>query len=208
MANLIRVIGVGPGNPEYMTPMARNLVECADILIGGERLLEVYRKSGKELYIIRNNLMDMVEFIRNRRDDCQIAVLASGDPSFYGILEYLKRYFRTTELQVVPGLSSIQLACAALCISWHDAAFYSVHGRDMEGLVELVRDNAKVIVLTDPKKTPAVIAAELVSQGVSERKVYVCENLSYNNEQIREFSLDSVPRDAGSSGCVVVIMNE
>ncbi len=208
MADTIRVVGIGPGNPDYITPAALNIIRDSGILVGGERLLRQFKDLGKETHVIENNLAGVVEFIKSRRRERNIAVLASGDPAFYGILEYLKRHFPTNELQVVPGLSSVQLACARLCISWHDAAFYSVHGRETAGLVDLVKSHPKVIVLTDPKRTPAAIAGELAAAGVSDRKIYICENLSYEDEKVNEYTLDDVPDDAGTSGCVVVIVEK
>ncbi len=205
MANPIRVIGVGPGNPDYTAPLAVDLIRSSDVLVGGERLLAHYAGLGKECFPLHNNLREMIEFIEERRQDSVVAVLASGDPGFYGILGYLKKHFPEEELKVVPGLSSIQLACAKLCMSWHDAAFYSVHGRDMEGLADLVRANSKVVVLTDPNKTPGLIARELVAKGISNMKVYVCENLSYEDERIDEYEIETVPDNAGNSGCVLVI---
>lgn len=207
MANLIRVVGVGPGSPEYITPEAVNLINSADVLVGGERLLKQFGAPDKEIFFIKNNLPEMVEYIKSRRHT-NIAVLASGDPAFYGILEFLKKNFNETELLVSPGLSSVQVACARLRISWHDAAFYSVHGRDMDGLLELVKSHRKVIVLTDPANTPAVIAARLIAAGILDRKIRVCENLSYGDERIGEFDLNRVPADIGKSGCIVVIYNE
>ncbi|MBU7007048.1 precorrin-6y C5,15-methyltransferase (decarboxylating) subunit CbiE [Phosphitispora fastidiosa] len=208
MANLIQVIGVGPGHPDYITPEASRLINEADILVGGERLLELYKDTGKELYPVKNNLQEMAGYIRERYRHRSIAVLASGDPAFYGILEHLKRNFAASELKVSPGISSAQLACARLGISWHDAAFHSVHGRGADGLADLVRVHPKVIVLTDPSRTPAVIAGMLAAEGIKGKKIYVCENLSYADEHIGEFTIENVPGDVGTSGCVVVICDE
>jgi len=206
VADLIRVIGIGPGNPDYITPVALELISGADILIGGERVLRDFAGLAKETFVIRNNLSQMAEFIKEKRPDSEIAVLASGDPAFFGILEYLRKSFGAPELMVIPGISSVQLACARLAISWHDAAFYSIHGRSMEGLTDLVRNHTKVIVLTDPGNTPAKIARSLIEAGIRDRKIYVCENLSYEDEKIGEFDIDSVPEVVGTNGCVVVIL--
>lgn len=208
MANLIRVVGVGPGNPDYITPVARNVIAEAEVLVGGERLLQDLAGPGQMQYIIKKNLPEMVEFINEHRGRFSVAVLASGDPSFYGIVEFLKKHYREDELVIYPGLSSIQIACARLCISWHDAALYSVHGRSMEGLMELVRSNKKVIILTDPRHTPAVIAGEMAASGIGGKHMYVCENLSYEDERIGGYRPDQVPDDVGKSGCVVVITDE
>lgn len=208
MANLIRVVGVGPGNLDYITPEAKNMVAGADILVGGERLLRDFAQPDKEQFIIKNNLSEMVQFINEHREQSIVAVLASGDPMFFGIVEFLKKHFRADELLICPGLSSVQLACARLCISWHDAALYSVHGRSVEGLTDLVRSRHKVIVLTDPHKNPGVIAGELADAGIKGKRIYVCENLSYEDERIGAYNLDDIPADVGKSGCVVVITDE
>lgn len=208
MANKIRVIGVGPGNPEYTTPIAIGAIKSADVLVGGERVLANFKDLGKEMFVVRSNLRETVDFIRARFQECVVAVLASGDPAFYGVLEYLKRNFAKEDLMVLPGLSSIQLACARLCISWHDASFFSVHGREFDGLADLVKARDKVIVLTDPVKTPAVIARALMDMGVNNRKLYVCENLSYEDEFIGGYFINEVPDDAGNAGCVLVISDE
>ncbi len=205
MAHPIRVIGIGPGSPEYITPAAVELIRSADILIGGERNLQAFAGLGKELFTIRNNLQEMAGFIKSRRQDSVIAVLASGDPGFYSVLEYLKKHFNKDELTVVPGISSVQLACARLCISWQDAAFYSVHGRNAGGLAELVRANDKVIILTDPDQTPAEIASELKAAGISDKKFFICENLSYSDEHVGEYDINSVPEGTGASGCVLIV---
>lgn len=208
MANLIRVVGIGPGSPEYITPAAMFMVRDSDILIGGERALKAFEDLDKKKFVIKNNLKDMVDFINQHRCRFKIAVLASGDPSFYGILEFLKRNFSKKELAVTPGISSAQLSCSRLCISWHDAAFFSVHGRNTEGLFRIAGEFGKVIVLTDPVNTPGVIARELVKAGLSERRIYVCENLSYDDERITEWEIGSVPENVGSGGCVMVISDE
>lgn len=208
MANPIRVIGVGPGSPEFITPAALEQINDCDILIGGERVLKTFEKSGKEKFIVKNNLQEMAQFIRENYHNQTIAVLASGDPSFYGILEFLKRNFNKSELMVLPGISSVQLACARLCISWHDAAFFSLHGRNSDGLESLVNKYSKVVILTDPDNTPASIARRLLSDGFMKKKIYVCENLSYENERITESDITSVSNEVGKSGCIVVISDE
>lgn len=205
MADLVRVIGIGPGNPEYITPAALNLIREADILIGGERVLRDFSALAKETFVIRNNLAQMVEYIKDKRKHSIVAVLASGDPGFFGILEYLKKHLGERELKVVPGISSVQLACARIAVSWHDAVFYSVHGRSMDGLVDLVRNHDKVIVLTDPANNPVKIAGALTEAGITDRKISVCENLSYEDERVGEFDINNVPGDIGNNGCVIVI---
>lgn len=208
MANKIKVIGVGPGSAEYITPAALKLIQEADILVGGDRLLKLFAGSGKTVFAVKNNLPEMIEFINTNRSEKSIAVLASGDPSFYGILAYLKKHYALTDLIVEPGISSIQLACARLCISWEDAVFFSAHGRDIQGLESLIRNHSKVVVLTDRVNTPEFIARYLLRKGITQKSIYVCENLSYDDELIYKFEINKAPAEVGKSGCVVVITDE
>ena len=84
----------------------------------------------------------------------EILILASGDPCFYGIVEYLKRKNIKIE-RIMPGLSSFQYMMAKLGISWQGANFLSLHGR-MESL-ETVKENKISIILIDKDNTPSKI---------------------------------------------------
>lgn len=205
---IITVIGIGPGSPEYLTPIAGKKILEADILVGGERALKPFLGSGRDHYLIKGNLSDMVDFINAHRFNKAVAVLASGDPAFYGIMNYLKKHFKEDELDVVPGISSIQLACARLNISWEDAVFYSAHGRNLDGLADLAKRSGKMILLTDQASTPAVVAQVLLEAGIRDKKIHVCERLSCEDEKISSYPITSVPENVGIEGCVVVMTGE
>ncbi|WP_041587751.1 precorrin-6y C5,15-methyltransferase (decarboxylating) subunit CbiE [Thermincola potens] len=207
MEDLLTVVGVGPGSESYLTPLARQAIDEAEVIVAGERLLEAFAGEGKSTFVIKNNLEDVVNFIKKNLKEKKVAVLASGDPGMYGILNFLLRHFSPEQMEVIPGISSVQLACARLRISWHDAVITSVHGREIKGLVDLVRNHDKVITLTDYRLTPAVVAQELIAAGVVGKKVWVCQNLSYSNEFVREFSLESLAKSPGYPGSVMVIVN-
>ncbi len=203
---MISVIGVGPGSGEYVTPAARKAIDEAEVMVAGERLLKDYAQD-KESFAIKNNLGDMVQFIKGHSGR-RVAVLASGDPGMYGILNYLLKHFPADDIGVIPGISSIQLACARLKISWHDAVITSAHGRDMGNIVDLAAKVDKLIILTDYKATPAVIASAIIDAGVRGKKAYVCQNLSYENEVVQELDLVSLKNSPGFPGSVLVIINE
>lgn len=203
---MIRVIGIGPGSKDYLTPLAAEFIEQANILVGGKRLIEGFAREGQEVYYITNNLPEVVEYIRARAKTQEVAVLASGDPGMYGVLNFLMKHFSRDEIEVIPGISSMQLACARLKISWHDAVLTSVHGRELGNLAELVRDNEKVIILTDYKLTPALLARELIKAGIGTRTVWVCQNLSYPNEVICKYGLGKLASSEDYPGSIMVIL--
>jgi len=188
----ITVVGVGPGGKEHLTPAAARAVAEAEILVGGERSLELFSGHIGETFAIKNNLPEMIEFIKVRQKGKKIAVIASGDPGMFGILVYLRKHFTPGQLQVIPGISSVQYACARLAIPWHDAVVVSTHGRDRTLLAEAVAGKSKVIVLAGPEEPPPVLAKVLIKAGIENKTVYICSELSYPSEEIKAFTLQEL----------------
>lgn len=189
----INIIGLGPGGPDYLVPAARRAVEESRVLVGGERNLALFKTSGLETFVIKNNLGEMVEYIRERiKEGRQVAVLASGDPGLFGILSFLRKHFSLEELNVIPGISSVQYACARLALPWQDAVIVSTHGRERIALIEAVRRSSKVIVLAGPGEPPGELARTLTGAGVAGKRVYICSDLSYPREEIRSYSLSGL----------------
>ncbi|SHI73861.1 precorrin-6y C5,15-methyltransferase (decarboxylating) subunit CbiE [Desulfofundulus thermosubterraneus] len=205
----IKVIGVGPGNLDYLTPAAQRALASVRVLVGGQRHLSYLAREEQKTFVIKNNLAAMVDFIRLHREE-GIAVLASGDPGLYGILNYLRLYFTPEELEVIPGISSVQLAFARLAMPWHDALILSAHGRPVEDLVNLVRNQGKVALLTGPGAAPNHIASLLLKAKIADRKVFCCCNLGYPEEKILETTPGELARRdfSGQNNCVMVIIDE
>ena len=132
-----------------------------------------------------------------------ILLLASGDPCFYGILEFLKKKGVPVK-NVLPGLSSFQYMMARLEKSWQGAYLLSLHGRN-EGL-ENVKDNKLTIVLTDKDNTPSIISKRLYDLGVR-GTIYAGFNLSYEDERLFNVNIGEEIEDI-STLAVVVIENE
>jgi precorrin-6Y C5,15-methyltransferase (decarboxylating) len=60
----------------------------------------------------------------------RVVVLATGDPLMYGIAGYLAAHLCVDALEVIPNVSTIQLACARLGMPWQEMKLCSVHSRD------------------------------------------------------------------------------
>ncbi|HOV80607.1 MAG TPA: precorrin-6y C5,15-methyltransferase (decarboxylating) subunit CbiE [Bacillota bacterium] len=208
----VDVVGVGPGAPEYVTPAALKAVEKADVLVGGERNLAIFRGFSGSTFEIKNNLEEMIDFIKkNRMDNKKVAVLASGDPGMFGILACLRENFSPADLNVIPGISTVQYACARLAIPWHDAVAVSTHGRGRNELVDRVYRGQKVVVLPGPAEPPYELARTLKAAGAGNKRVFVCSDLSYPDEEIRFFFLEELAAVCEAwekRNYVMVILNE
>jgi len=188
----VAVVGVGPGGREYLAPAALRAVEEAAVLAGGERNLDLFEEHRGEKFIIKNNLAELVDYIKTKKGTNKVAVLASGDPGLFGILSYLGKHFAPEELHVIPGISAVQYACARLALPWHDAAMVSTHGRERDVFIKAVRRKGKVVALAGPGEAPAELARALVDAGVGGKRVYVCSELSYPAEEISSCAIEDL----------------
>lgn len=207
MAEVIRIVGVGPGHKDYLTPQAKEALKQADALFGAKRLLETFALPNQDCYSLGSDLNTTVDQIRELRGHKRIAVLVSGDPGIYSLASYLAARFPASDLEMIPGISSVQLMFSRIKYPWQEAAFVSCHGRFDRKLFELVRAGFVIAVLTDSNNTPQAIAGELLANGCPEElPVSVGCNLSYDDELIFRGSLVSLTGCGDKFvNCVVVI---
>lgn len=205
--NKIKVIGLGPGHKDYILPKAMEAINASDIVIGAKRNLLSVDVTHKKRYEITSKLDEVVAFIKGNYINNEIAVIVSGDTGFYSFLRYLKKYFSTELLEVIPGISSMQYMFASIGESWEDAYLGSLHGREND-FVQKVKEYKKVGLLTDSKWTPYKIAQRLLEEGIEDRAIYIGENLSYENERITKSDIKKVSKSIDYDICVVVIVHE
>jgi len=108
------------------------------------------------------------------------AVLASGDPGFFGIVRALRA--RGITPRVIPAVSSVALAFARLGLDWDDALVLSAHGRDPRQPLAAALAHPKAAILTAPG-TAADLAAALRAAG---KTVYAAERLGMPGERVTE----------------------
>ncbi len=198
---MIHVIGF---HSRPLTPPAHlALIEGADFLVGGERHLAAFPDfSGPKIKI--TPLAKVLDFLKTHQDQ-EVALLASGDPLFFGIGRKLLEFIPREKLAFYPAPTAFQLAFARLKISWEDARIISLHGRRPQNLHLEISPYEKVAFFTDPQNTPAAIASYLVNKGVTGR-AFVCENLGLAEERIREMDLEEVSKQAFSPLNVMVLL--
>ena len=199
------VVGMGPGGENYMIPAASKAIRVSEILIGAPRHLILYRTSGKELLEIKGNFDEILDYIETERHKKIISVLVSGDPGLYSYLGKIKKRFSAGQYDVIPGLSSMQIACARVSETWQDALIISVHGRSLSILEQGVTDGKKLIIFCDKKNNPSEIAGFLLREGFGDRKVYIAQNLSYPDEKIIETSLEKTIHFKGKQLCIMIV---
>ena len=188
---VIHVVGVGREGVESLTPSALAVVEQAEVLAGGQRLLDAFPHVVAERVKIGARVDETLAALAARRAEQRVVVLATGDPNYFGITRALLRHVPADALEIVPNVSALQWAFAKAREPWDDAAFLTVHGRPADGLVEMVRDRPKVCLFTDETNTPRSIARALLEAGLRHRAV-LCEDLGGPAERIRRLTLEEL----------------
>lgn len=202
----IKIVGVGPGSASCLTYDAAKAIREAGVVVGGKRHIENFALKGQEKYLLGKNLSETVDLINNFNDK-QVTILATGDPGLFGILKFLLKYFKPEDIEVIPGVSSVQLAFARLSMSWDDAVIFSAHGRPANKMAEVLGDFHKAAILTGTDNTPEKIFEML--KGL-DKNFYLCFDLSLPSEEIVMLQAgDSYPDELKYRyNCVMVIVNE
>ncbi|KAB2834033.1 MAG: precorrin-6y C5,15-methyltransferase (decarboxylating) subunit CbiE [Candidatus Brocadia sp.] len=201
------IVGCGPGLKAYISPKAMYHIKKAEILVGSRRLLKLFPGIDAEKVVLEKNYSILVQKIATWNCSKQVVVLVSGDPCFFSYTKMIVRKMGRERCTIIPGISSMQLAFAAVGESWDDACFISLHGRnnEYEQLIKKVQEYNKVGILTDQKNTPAVIARHLLKHGIQKRQMFICKNLSLPEESIHETDLTSAINMNTSGSAVVII---
>ena len=185
----VSIIGIGM-NPEDLTARQLEIINQADILVGGKRLLDHFRQSGARKKSIGRDIDGIIEFVRQEMKKSNVVVLASGDPMFFGIGRRLVNAIGARHTQVYPNISSVSAAFARIREPWDDARVISLHGRKNENqLFRALEEENKIAVLTDPKNNPAWLADRLLVHQYLNYQMCVLEALGSESEKVGWFTL-------------------
>lgn len=115
---------------------------------------------------------------------CQVALLMSGDPMFYGAGAIFLRYFSPAEVDIYPHVSSFSLAASRLGWSLQDVQCCSAHGRPLSVVLRFLEHGARLLILAHDGGTPALISAMLRQKGFAASTMTVLEHLGGAKENI------------------------
>ena len=203
--NPVYILGLSPEGMGDLSELGKSILHAADVIYGRPDILHQLPELPIK-FPIRSPLEPLAQHLRDHSLEKRV-VLATGDPNFFGIAEFLYRSLGQNFVEVIPHLSSMQRAFAKIKMSWHDAYFGSVHGRSMEMVAFWVLHHSKVAILTDPIHNAQRIAQVLVEHGLGEARMFVCENLGMETEEISEAAASEVQYWQKGGYAVIVILN-
>ncbi|MDA8240460.1 MAG: precorrin-6y C5,15-methyltransferase (decarboxylating) subunit CbiE [Nitrospiraceae bacterium] len=182
--------------------------------------MQVINSVDETMHAIRQCLTENDSSADSGADLRPVVLLASGDPLFFGIGRRAVLEFGRENIDILPDLSSIQLAFSRIGIPWDDALLISLHGGpdpgkrrrlkyDLEDLPLLVRTHNKICMLTDREKSPTTIASFLHASDIRHRLlIHVCEKLGYAEEKITRGTPEEIAGLSFSDPNVVIVMKD
>jgi len=208
---MILVIGVGPGSPEYLTIKAKNEIESADIVAGFKPALNAVREfvHGEIVEIDYANEGKLLKYVADKSNNKKCVFCCTGDPNF-SASQLLDKIALYDEVEILPGISSAQVAASKAKVAFEDSLFISFHKggsieREKGDLLSGLKESKNIILFPRPYDfMPKEIAEYLMQNGVSpDTEVIIYENLTMNEKE----SLKSLKEIQGefSDLCVMVI---
>lgn len=174
---------LGGGGQETMTAECAAALRNARCILGAKRLLEHLPRGCTDNRIAAVRAQELLDAILGQQGGC--VVVFSGDAGFYsgarGLLPLLAQ--RGIPVQVLPGVSSVQLFAARLGRPWQDWELVSAHGVDCN-VIGAVSRGKPAFFLTGGALGPGELCRMLADAGLGSLSVAVGENLSGPEEKI------------------------
>jgi len=191
----MKVVGVGCG-PGMATEEAIAIISSARQIYGSRQAIERVRSHIQKDASICYSYDKKV--LAELPDDA--VVLSTGDPLMAGL-------GTLPSAIVTPGISSMQLACARLNLSWEQLCIVNAHNTDHESAIlrvcRAIVESYIVFIIADPKFCLSALAEALVN---TKRVlcIAVCEDLGYPHERIACGTVHDPPMVMSSLFCVLV----
>jgi precorrin-6Y C5,15-methyltransferase (decarboxylating) len=206
-ANKIHIIGIGDDGMEGLTSASRQLLDQAQLLVGSDSLLAKLPAGPAKHVAVGSNLDEVVDRL-NKAGDKRVVVLASGDPLFYGIARYLCDRLGKDRFEVVPHVSSMQMAFARVKESWEEAFLTNLANHPIEQVLDKIRVSSKVGLFTSETSPPSAVARALVDRKIDYFYAYVCENLGSPDERVTKGELAEIAKDDFGALNVMILVRK
>jgi precorrin-6y C5,15-methyltransferase (decarboxylating) CbiE subunit len=137
-----------------------------------------------------------------------VAILVSGDPGIFSLAKRVVERFGRDSCEIVPGVSSLQVAFAKVGLDWSDARIVSAHKENPDPkLWESIRDHDKIAIFAGRASALEWIGAAAAGLD-DDRHIFVCEDLTLETETIREVRAEDLARLDLSSRTIVLIVRK
>ncbi len=186
------IVGVGDDGMAGLTESARRVIRDADVILGAPSTLRHLSNVDVPQVVLEPDMATAARQVRESLQASRPVLVSGGDPLFYGVARYLCERLGKDQFEIVPHVSSMQLAFARVKETWEDAYLTSLSGRPLEAIVDRVRTAEKVGLFSSEEVPPSRLARALLDRGIDYFRAYVCENLGSPDERVTQAELEEL----------------
>lgn len=185
MTQWLDIIGIGEDGMAGLSAAARQRLEDAEVIIGGDRHHALSDSVTAERMSWPHPFDALIDQIRARRGR-RLVILATGDPLWYSIGARIAQAIPPEEICFHPQLSAFQWAASRLRWSLADVETVTAHGRPPEQVIPYFWPGARLLILTAGAETPGEIARLLDARGYGGSRLTVFGSLGGDAETRHE----------------------
>ena len=164
----------------------------------------------EKLFFASRSDNKLINWLKSQKTD--VILFSRGDPLWFGIGRILLENFSKEELSFYPSNTCAQLAFSKLKISWQEAIYVSIHGRDSTKLIEALKSKPpSLAIITDSNNN----GLEIIQNNLLELNLnnlydlWICEEIGFANEKIRKFNpKEKLPSDISNLNIAVLLKRE
>lgn len=121
----LNIVGIGPGNEDYITPASLRAIQEAEIVIGYSTYIKLVQHLLSDKQIIRTGMTEEIRraqlAIEESKKGKIVSIISSGDAGVYGMASLIFQVLEEIgwkksddpEIHIYPGITAIN-ACASL----------------------------------------------------------------------------------------------
>jgi precorrin-6Y C5,15-methyltransferase (decarboxylating) len=188
----IFIIGIGSDGLAGLTTHARERILSAELVLGSEYALDLVPEGSAERFRIGTELSEVVRTLEANLGRRRMVIVAVGDPLFYGVARYLCDRLGKERFEVLPHVSSMQLAFARIKESWEEAYLTNLATHPLAEVLDRIRTAETVGLFTSEAEGPPLVARQLLARGLDYFRAYVCENLGAPDERVTQGELGDI----------------
>ncbi len=208
------VIGVKSGEGNILPPESEEILSSCHHIFLSERFYNHFKETELKdrLVLFPEKLSALPAMIAEKTDSIgegnkkNVAVLATGDPNFFGVTQFLKKRFPEAEVVVIPNVSTMQQAFARLCLSWQDASFMSLHGREKEGLLSFLLKSNKGFIFTSGAEDVLSTLNTLREHRLDDYDIFIIEDIGTRREKITHLTFPYLLKEHVSALNVIIFL--
>jgi precorrin-6Y C5,15-methyltransferase (decarboxylating) len=185
--SIIFVIGIGEEGLDGISVTSRQLIEKADILVGGMRHLSKISVCNEMRVDWSNGIEEALDVIENNYDK-SVVVLASGDPLNFGIGKNIINKFGIDSVKIIPAPGAFSLAAARMGWALPDVNCLTVHGRAISSVNLHLIEGERLLILSRDAATPAELATLLTAKGFGPSEITVLANMGGEESRLEEIA--------------------